>query len=133
MKVHRLLTQILFLLVLSLSIQVSYCQVINVGNGSYTTTFPGVDAAGRNSFPSGTPFTVGEAANQPTPTNDWWSHKVKNPHSDNLFNYPFTLKTVNSGLEEKVSGLRVDELSSMQSMYFFLENGILHYVLNTSK
>ncbi len=73
-------------------------QVVNVGSGSYTTTFPGVDAAGRNGFPSGTPFTTGIAATKPTPTNDWWSHKVKNAHSDNLFNYPFTLKTVNDGL-----------------------------------
>jgi endoglucanase Acf2 len=73
-------------------------QVVNVGSGSYTKTFPGVDGAGRNGFPSGTPFTTGVAANKPTPTNDWWSHKVKNAHSSNLFNYPFTLKTINSGL-----------------------------------
>lgn len=73
-------------------------QVVNVGSGSYTTTFPGVDQAGRNGFPSGIPFTTGLAATKPTPTNDWWSHKVKNAHSSNLFNYPFTLKTVNSGL-----------------------------------
>ena len=73
-------------------------QVVNVGSGSYTTTFPGVDAAGRNGYPSGTPFTTGVAATKPTPTNDWWSDKVKNAHSSNLFNYPFTLKTVNSGL-----------------------------------
>ena len=73
-------------------------QVVNVGSGSYTKTFPGVDGAGRNGYPSGTPFTTGVAATKPTPTNDWWSHKVKNAHSSNLFNYPFTLKTVNSGL-----------------------------------
>lgn len=71
---------------------------VNVGSGSYTTTFPGVDAAGRNGFPSGTPFVTGQAANKAVPTNDWWSHKVKNPHSDNLFNYPFTMKTKNEGL-----------------------------------
>ena len=90
------------ILILSLTllcgIHITLGQVVNVGSGSYTRTFPGVDAAGRNSFPSGTPFTTGEAATKPTPTNDWWSHKVKNPHSDNLFNYPFTMKTVNSGL-----------------------------------
>jgi endoglucanase Acf2 len=73
-------------------------QTVNVGSGSYTTVFPGVDGAGRNGYPSGTPFTTGIAATKPTPTNDWWSHKVKNAHSPNLFNYPFTLKTVNSGL-----------------------------------
>ncbi|MEZ4825098.1 MAG: glycosyl hydrolase [Bacteroidia bacterium] len=76
----------------------AFGQVVNVGSGSYTLTFPGTDAAGRNTFPSGTPFTTGLAATKPTPTNDWWSHKVKNSHSDNLFNYPFTMKTVNSGL-----------------------------------
>ncbi len=76
----------------------SSAQIINVGNGSYTKTFPGTDAAGRNGFPSGTPFLTGTAATKPVPTNDWWSHKVKNSHSGNLFNYPFTLKTVNSGL-----------------------------------
>jgi endoglucanase Acf2 len=78
--------------------QNTFGQVINIGSGSYTTNFPGTDAAGRNGYPSGTPFTTGIAATKPVPTNDWWSHKVKNNHSDNLFNYPFTLKTVNGGL-----------------------------------
>ncbi len=78
--------------------QAAFAQVVNVGSGSYTTVFPGTDAAGRNTFPSGTPFTTGAAADMPTPTNDWWSHKVKNNHSANLFNYPFTMKTVNGGL-----------------------------------
>ncbi|MEM8890837.1 MAG: glycosyl hydrolase, partial [Bacteroidota bacterium] len=73
-------------------------QVVNVGDGSYTLSFPGTDAAGRNSFPSGIPFTTGAAATKPVPTNDWWSHKIKNSHSANLFNYPFTMKTVNRGL-----------------------------------
>lgn len=73
-------------------------QVVNVGSGSYTTTFPGVDAAGRNGYPSGTPFVTGPASTKPIPTNDWWSDKVKNNHSSNLFNYPFTLKTKNEGL-----------------------------------
>ena len=73
-------------------------QVVPVGSGSYTTTFPGVDAAGRNTFPGGMPLTTGLAATKPVPTNDWWSHKVKNNHSANLFNYPFALKTVETGL-----------------------------------
>ncbi|MEY4865044.1 MAG: hypothetical protein RLZZ114_473, partial [Bacteroidota bacterium] len=73
-------------------------QTVPVGSGSYTKTFPGVDAAGRNGYPSGTPYTTGPAAQRPVPTNDWWSNKLKNPHSDNLFTYPFTLKTKNSGL-----------------------------------
>lgn len=73
-------------------------QIIPAGNGSYTTTFPGVDAAGRNAFPSGTPYLTGDAIGKPVPTNDWWSAKIKNAHADNLFNYPYTLKTVNDGL-----------------------------------
>lgn len=73
-------------------------QIVPVGSGSYTTQFPGTDQAGRNSFPSGIPLTTGTAATKPAPTNDWWSNKIKNNHSDNLFSYPFTLKTINSGL-----------------------------------
>ena len=89
---------ILTLLIILQSANYSFGQFIEVGDGSYTTTFPGVDAAGRNTYPSGTPFTTGVAATKPAPTNDWWSAKIKNNHSDNLFNYPFTLKTVTSGL-----------------------------------
>lgn len=73
-------------------------QIVNKGHGSYTTLFPGTDAAGRNGYPSGSPLVTGPAANKPIPTNEWWSHKVKNAHSSNLFNYPFTLKTTNQGL-----------------------------------
>ena len=44
-------------------------QVVNVGSGSYTTTFPGVDAAGRNGYPSGTPLPqVLRLPNQRLPT-----------------------------------------------------------------
>ncbi|WP_299549215.1 glycosyl hydrolase [Seonamhaeicola sp.] len=75
----------------------SYGQV-TVGNGSYTTSFPGTDSAGRNGFPSGTPQLSGTAAGKPVPTNDWWSALIKNNHADNLFNYPMTMKTINSGL-----------------------------------
>ncbi|GAA4268782.1 glycosyl hydrolase [Hyunsoonleella aestuarii] len=73
-------------------------QITSVGSGSYTNTFPGTDTAGRNGFPSGTPQLSGIAAGKPVPTNDWWSNLVKNNHADNLFNYPMTMKTVNSGL-----------------------------------
>lgn len=71
---------------------------VTVGNGSYTTSFPGVDSAGRNSFPSGTPQVSGNAASKPVPTNDWWSKLIKEDHADNLFNYPMTMKTQNDGL-----------------------------------
>ena len=86
------------LIFLFLSFNSTYSQIIDVGDGSYTTQFPGLDEAGRNTYPSGTPFTIGVAATKPAPTNDWWSAKIKNSHADNLFNYPFTLKTVNEGL-----------------------------------
>ena len=93
------LFKISLLILISLICSIStFAQLVNVGSGSYTRTFPGTDVAGRNSFPSGSPITVGNAANKPAPTNDWWSNKVKNNHSDNLFNYPFTLKTINNGL-----------------------------------
>lgn len=71
---------------------------VNIGNGSYTNTFPGTDSAGRNGFPSGSPQLSGNAIGKPVPTNDWWSKLVKEDHADNLFNYPMTLKTTNQGL-----------------------------------
>ncbi|MGB0254551.1 MAG: glycosyl hydrolase [Flavobacteriaceae bacterium] len=69
-----------------------------VGSGSYTTVFPGADVAGRNGFPSGTPQLSKTAAGKPVPTNDWWSALIKENHADNLFNYPMTMKTTNTGL-----------------------------------
>ncbi|WP_136482774.1 glycosyl hydrolase [Cognatitamlana onchidii] len=71
---------------------------IGVGSGSYTTNFPGTDSAGRNGFPSGTPQLSGNALGKPVPTNDWWSKLIKEDHADNLFNYPMTMKTTNTGL-----------------------------------
>ncbi|WP_299016954.1 glycosyl hydrolase [uncultured Polaribacter sp.] len=86
------------LLFLFLLIQSFLFSQINVGKGSYTTTFPGTDAAGRNGFPSGAPQLSGNALGKPVPTNDWWSKLIKENHADNLFNYPMTLKTTNTGL-----------------------------------
>ncbi len=73
-------------------------QTTQVGNGSYTNSFPGTDEAGRNGFPSGSPQLSGNALGKPVPTNDWWSKLVKENHADNLFNYPMTMKTTNKGL-----------------------------------
>lgn len=73
-------------------------QVTQVGSGSYTNNYPGADEAGRNGFPSGTPQLSGAAIGKPVPTNDWWSKLIKENHADNLFNYPMTLKTTNTGL-----------------------------------
>jgi len=75
-----------------------HAQFTNVGNGSYTQTFPGVDVANRNSFPSGSPQISGNALGKPVPTNDWWSSLIKEDHVSNLFNYPMTMKTVSNGL-----------------------------------
>ncbi len=76
----------------------AFGQIVPVGSGSYTTVFPGVDILGRNTYPSGTPYVIGEAATKPVPTNDWWSAKVKSPHVNNLFTYPMALRTINAGL-----------------------------------
>ena len=86
-----------FLLIFFLFSFFSYSQT-NLGSGSYTTSFPGTDSAGRNEFPSGSPQLTGNAANKPVPTNDWWSKLVREDHADNLFNYPMTMKTTNNGL-----------------------------------
>ena len=73
-------------------------QSVSVGNGSYTTTFPGTDAAGRNGFPPGTPQLSEKAIGKPVPTNDWWSLLLQSNHVSNLFNYPMALKTKPAGL-----------------------------------
>ena len=77
---------------------IGFAQTTTVGSGSYTSTFPGTDVAGRNGFPPGTPQLSGNAIGKPVPTNDWWSKLVRENHADNLFNYPMTLKTTNQGL-----------------------------------
>lgn len=93
-RIHRLFS----FLLLIVSVFSAHAQFVTLGNGSYRTTFPGVDAAGRNAFPSGTPCLSGNAVGKPVPTSDWWSALVKNGTASNLFNYPFTMKTTGSGL-----------------------------------
>ncbi len=88
----------IFVATLGLSALFALAQIVPVGSGSYTKTFPGTDAAGRNGYPSGTPQLSGTAVGKPVPTNDWWSKLVKENHADNLFNYPYTMKTTNNGL-----------------------------------
>lgn len=73
-------------------------QIVTIGNGGYITTFPGVDAAGRNAYPSGSPQLSGNALGKPVPTNDWWTALIKENFASNLFSYPFTLRTVAAGL-----------------------------------
>ncbi len=81
-----------------LSISDLRSQITQMGNGSYTTVFPGVDAAGRNGFPSGTPGLSGIAATKPVPTNDWWSDLMKTDHGAKAFNYPLSFRSLSSGL-----------------------------------
>lgn len=85
-------------IILFISFSTSIFSQTQVGSGSYTSTFPGTDSAGRNAFPSGAPQLSGNALGKPVPTNDWWSKLVKENHADNLFNYPMTMKTTNNGL-----------------------------------
>ena len=87
-----------FLIILFYLIRIASSQIVQTGAGSYTTSFPGTDEAGRNDYPSGQPQTTGPALNKHIPTNDWWSSVIKNDHVSNLFNYPMALKTVNTGL-----------------------------------
>jgi len=76
----------------------SAAQFVPVGSGSFTTQFPGVDVAGRNSYPSGVPLVSGTAATKPVPTNDWWSAKLNQSQVNNLFPYPTALRTTSQGL-----------------------------------
>lgn len=74
-------------------------EVVDVGSGSYTLSFPGVDVAGRNGVPPGLPQVSGAAVGRPVPTNDWWSALLNRDHASNLFNYPFSMRTLPSGLD----------------------------------
>ena len=96
-KIKISIFSIIFCLSLVLSLNV-HAQFVPVGSGSYRTTFPGNDQAGRNAYPSGTPYLSGNALGKPVPTSDWWSALVKNGTASNLFNYPYTMKTTNTGL-----------------------------------
>ena len=89
---------IIFLLLLYSSTLPLNAQIVNVGNGSYTTAFPGVDIAGRNGYPSGTPWLSGAAQNKPVPTNDWWSDMIKTDHGAKAFNYPLSFRSLPTGL-----------------------------------
>ena len=54
----------LFLFTLVCTSTTLFSEIISVGSGSYTTSFPGLDEAGRNSFPSGEPQVSGPALNK---------------------------------------------------------------------
>lgn len=82
----------------TLSAIVLSAQSVEVGKASYTTTFPGKDEAGRNSYPVGTPRVTGNVKDRPAPTNDWWSNQLYSDHASNLFNYPLAMRTTDNGL-----------------------------------
>jgi len=94
---NNLIKNILILFFITFSL-ITYAQTTQVGSASYTNSHPGYDSAGRNDFPSGSPQLSGNALGKPVPTNDWWSKLVKEDHADNLFNYPMTMKTTDTGL-----------------------------------
>lgn len=73
--------------------------IIPVDSGSYTTSFPGTDIAGRNGYPAGSPQLSGAAVGRPVPTNDWWSALLNKNHASNLFNYPMAMRTLPGGLD----------------------------------
>ena len=97
-QIHKLQFKSFLLFLIIFSIFSSVAQTTQVGSGSYTNNYPGADSAGRNGFPSGSPQLSGNALGKPVPTNDWWSKLIKENHADNLFNYPMTMKTTNTGL-----------------------------------
>lgn len=81
-----------------MTVLASFGGVVNVGKASYSDTFPGVDKANRNSYPSGSPYVSGKAALSPVPTNDWWSNELTAPFGHSIFNYPLALKSGATGL-----------------------------------
>jgi endoglucanase Acf2 len=95
---NTIYSKIIFLLLIAITSFHTHSQIVPIGKGSYTKNFPGTDSSGRNGFPSGSPQLTGSAIGKPVPTNDWWSGLVKEDHVSNLFTYPMTLKTTNSGL-----------------------------------
>ncbi|MCB2377285.1 Ig-like domain-containing protein [Hymenobacter sp. BT635] len=97
-RLHALKSLTISLLALGLSAAPARSQIVPVGSGSYTTQFPGTDAAGRNAVPPGSPLVSGVAATKPVPTNEFWSAKLQRDHVNNIFNYPLTLRTHETGL-----------------------------------
>ena len=72
--------------------------VVNVGAGSYSNSFPGTDRAGRNGYIAAAPQLSGKALGRPVPTNDWWSNELVSNHGNSMFNYPLGLRTQDNGL-----------------------------------
>lgn len=87
-----------FLLLFFLVITNTNAQFIDVGSGSYTTQFPGVDQAGRNALPAGTPNVTGIAATKPVPSSDWWTPFLAQDFGTYVYNYPMSIRALTNGL-----------------------------------
>lgn len=95
------------LLLLSLD---SIAQIVPVGQGSYTTTFPGPAVQGRREQPRGlgfgttaTPKISSRLDGKPIPTNDWWSTLLwttynSTSHGWGFYAYPLAYRSRPDGL-----------------------------------
>jgi endoglucanase Acf2 len=84
--------------ILALAAAALMAAIVPVGSGSYTTTFPGTDSAGRNDYPRMQPNLSGAALGKPVPTNDWWSDFTAATFGTNGFNYPFNFNSIPAGI-----------------------------------
>ncbi|GAB3974394.1 glycosyl hydrolase [Streptomyces sparsus] len=78
---------------------------VPVGLGSHSDTRPAGEAGPQNDQGGAvTPKVTAAAADEPVPTNDWWSSLVfqrypGNPYSEAMYGHPLTYKAVSGGLE----------------------------------
>lgn len=78
---------------------------VPVGEGSYSDTRPeGTQGPEDNEGNPVTPQVTDRVADQPVPTNDWWSSLVfqrypDNPHSQPMYGHPLTYQATSGGLE----------------------------------
>ncbi|GAA1902482.1 hypothetical protein GCM10009716_10460 [Streptomyces sodiiphilus] len=84
---------------------VASAATVEVGKGSYSDVRP-PGRQGPSDFDGRpvTPKVTSAMADEPVPTNDWWSSLVfqrfsANPWSENMYGHPLTYKAVSGGLE----------------------------------
>ncbi|MEU1573684.1 glycosyl hydrolase [Streptomyces collinus] len=84
---------------------VASAATIEVGKGSYSDVRPaGRQGPSNNGGQAVKPKVTPAMADEPVPTNDWWSSLVfqrfaANPWSENMYGHPLTYKAVSGGLE----------------------------------
>ncbi|MBB6459314.1 glycosyl hydrolase [Flammeovirga kamogawensis] len=88
----------------------THAQIVPVGQGSYTTTFPGPAVQGRREQPRGlgfgtkaTPKVSSNLDGIPVPTNDWWSTLLwttynSSSHGWGFYAYPLSYRSKPDGL-----------------------------------